>query len=193
MAAARWRVLAAVGLVLIAFSGGVLRGVLFSAPSEAPARPTEPSVRPEDDITRFAHFNAPGMTQAQIGARVYDDWCTACHGDTGQGLTGEWRDQWDPEHQNCWQAKCHSVDHPSDGFEIPRFVPAVVGPKALGDFLSADDLYLYLAGEMPYAEKGVLDDQMYWALTAYILNRNGMAPATVRIGPGNAAFIDLAR
>src|SRR5512146_1226620 len=49
----------------------------------------------------------PEATQVQYGAEVYRLVCQDCHGNRGQGLTGEWRATWAPRDQNCWQAKCH--------------------------------------------------------------------------------------
>ncbi len=189
----RLRVFAAIGVLLITVGGCHIWRVRPSATPEQEGRTTELSISPEDDITRYSHYIEPGMAQAQVGARVYGDWCIACHADTGLGLTGDWLGQWDPDHQNCWQAKCHSVDHPSDGFVIPRSVPAVVGASALGSFESAADLQAYIKAKMPYSEKGGLDDRMYWALTSYLLNRNGITPNTAQIGPDNAALIRLGR
>jgi cytochrome c5 len=187
----RLRAYAAIVVIVIAAGGwGIWR--IRSAVASEPRVPTiEPSSNAENDITKYSHFGAPGMAQIEVGARVYEDWCIACHADTGLGLTGAWLAQWDPEHQDCWQAKCHSVDHPSDGFVIPRYVPPVVGDAAFGEFDSAADLQAYLKIEMPYPEKGVLDDQIYWALTAYLLNRNGITYDTGQLGPDNAASIRL--
>jgi len=189
----RQRILAATGVILLAAGGwGLWR---FRAPTliENPPQKIEPSISPEDDITGYGHYNAPGLDQIRVGESIYQDWCEACHADTGLGLTAAWLAQWDPEHQNCWQAKCHSVDHPSDGFVIPRFVPAVVGSTALKRFENAADLQIYLKDEMPYADKGVLDDHMYWALTAYLLERNNIPMDSKLVGPGNAALIRLGR
>jgi len=78
-------------------------------------------------------------TQLEYGTEVYRLVCKACHGDKGQGLTGDWRAQWEPEDQNCWQSKCHALNHPPDGFYMPQ-VPAVVG-QPIRDFGTALNLY----------------------------------------------------
>ncbi len=189
----RLRVPLTIGVILIAAGGLVFWRLGSSVPPKEKAGGAVPSISLADDITRYAHFSSPGMNQMQVGASVYDNWCAACHAETGLGLTADWRAQWDPEHQNCWQAKCHSLDHPSDGFVIPRSVPPVVGALALGSFKSAADLHGYMQTTMPFAEKGVLDDDIYWALTAYLLNRNAIPSGAARIGPHNAGLILLAR
>ncbi|NTU63549.1 MAG: hypothetical protein HGB05_09120 [Chloroflexi bacterium] len=66
-------------------------------------------------------------TPSDLGRQVYYLHCMPCHGDVGQGLTDEWRSKWVPDHQDCWQAKCHSYSHPQDGFMIPRWAPPLVG------------------------------------------------------------------
>src|SRR5262245_10545474 len=57
---------------------------------------------------------AGGKTQADAGAVLYYYRCMACHGDKGQGLTTEWRAQWDVEHQNCAKSTCHGARHPPE-------------------------------------------------------------------------------
>lgn len=189
----RLRVLSAIGALLFALGGwGIWRLYSFAPPDKSP-KSTIPTIIPKDDITTYSHFSAPDLDQVQVGRRIYEDWCEACHADSGLGLTAEWLGEWDPEHQNCWQAKCHGLDHPSDGFVIPRSVPGVVGDSALGSFDTAADLARYISTSMPFAEKGVLDGQMYWSLTAYLLNRNGISSGSVELGPENAGSVPLGR
>jgi cytochrome c5 len=189
----RLRIIAAIGALLIVVSGWGVWKVNSSHPSRDGTRATEPPISSQNDITKYSHFDDPAMGQAQVGARIYDNWCAVCHGDAGQGLTAAWRAQWDPAHQDCWQSKCHGLNHPPDGFVIPRIVPGVVGGVALRDFESASALHTFIKAEMPFAEQGVLDDQSYWALTAYLLNQNGITSDSVQIGPDNGASIRLTR
>ena len=107
-------------------------------------------------------------TQADVGAEIYRLVCQDCHGNRGQGLTGEWRAQWAPEDQNCWQSKCHSLDHPPDGFTLPRYVPPLVGPGTLSQFKTALDLYHYIRITMPWQNPGSLQEAEYWQLTAFL-------------------------
>lgn len=107
-------------------------------------------------------------TQADRGAEVYRMVCSACHGGGGQGLTDGWRATWAPSAQDCWQSKCHAANHPPDGFEIPRYVPPVIGPNTLVRFETALDLYTYLKGNMPSYRPGSLLDREYWQLTAFL-------------------------
>jgi hypothetical protein len=66
-----------------------------------------------------------------------------CHGDLGQGLTDEFRLQWEPDHQNCWARDCHSRRYSHDSFPIPAVIPPLAGvglltrypPDCLFEFL----------------------------------------------------------
>lgn len=121
----------------------------------------------------------PGSTQADYGAEIYRLVCKSCHGDVGRGLTAEWIAQWNPADQNCWQSKCHAANHPQDGFEIPHYVPPVMGEGALLRFDTALDLYEYLRSSMPWQDPGSLLDSEYWQLTAYLLEANNITPPVV--------------
>jgi cytochrome c5 len=129
-------------------------------------------------------------TQLEYGTEVYRLVCKACHGDKGQGLTDDWRAQWNPRDQNCWQSKCHALNHPPDGFYMPQ-VPAVVGPP-LAIFPTALDLYNYIHDFMPWHDRGSMTTKDSWTVTAYILKINGVDPGT-DLNPETAARISLGR
>jgi hypothetical protein len=135
----------------------------------------------------------PGSLTRQVerAEPIYRLWCKTCHGDVGQGLTVEFRMTWDVEHQNCWQSKCHIENHPPDGFVLPRTVPALVGPGALGKFGTAAELHGFIRATMPFQEPGILEDQDYWDLTAYILRINHFPLDDAGVGPENAPSIRL--
>lgn len=129
------------------------------------------------------------------GARVYRQWCSTCHGDRGQGLTEEWRATWPKDKQNCWQSKCHAINHPPEGFTFPKDVPAVIGDNTLTKFGSAQDLYAYIRATMPYWNPNMLSEDQYRAITIFIVEANyserGLSPpaslgqdlASVRVHP----------
>ena len=127
-------------------------------------------------------------TQLEYGAEVYRLVCKACHGDKGQGLTDDWRAQWDPRDQNCWQSKCHARNHPPDGFYLPMS-PAVVGPPLLM-FDTALDLYNYINIYMPWHDRGSMTAKDNWSVAAYILKINNIDPGSV-LNPETAAQIRL--
>jgi len=127
-------------------------------------------------------------TQLEYGAEVYRLVCKACHGDKGQGLTDEWRAQWAPEDQNCWQSKCHALNHPPDGFYMPH-APAVVGQPVRG-FGTALNLHTFIAKYMPWHNPGSLTEKDSWSVTAYILKINEIDPGS-ELDAETAAKIDL--
>lgn len=115
---------------------------------------------------------APDATEADIGAEIYRLVCRDCHGDRGQGLTDAFRATWAPDDQNCWQAKCHAANHPPEGFLLPRFIPAIIGPNTLVRFESAAQLQTFISKNMPWHNPGSLTTDEYRQLTAYILREN---------------------
>ena len=127
-------------------------------------------------------------TQADLGAFEYWLVCMSCHGERGQGLTDEWREQWGPEEQNCWQSKCHASNYPPEGFEIPRYAPVLISENALQRFHTALELHDYLAETMPWWAPGSLTDEVYWQLTAFLLRENGVVFNSF-LGEGNAGFV----
>jgi cytochrome c5 len=85
------------------------------------ATPTLAAPTPASNTARLAQpiLSSPqNPTQLDQGSLVYWGICMACHGDRGQGLTLEWRAVYG-EDQNCWASRCHSGNHPPDGFIIP--------------------------------------------------------------------------
>lgn len=130
----------------------------------------------------------PDASQLEYGAEVYRLVCKACHGDKGQGLTDDWRAQWAPEDQNCWQSKCHAANHPPDGFYMP-IAPAVIG-LPLQMFATAQDLYNYIHNFMPWHDRGSMTEKESWSVTAHILKMNNVDPGP-ELGPETASQIRL--
>lgn len=177
------------------FIAGLVIGFLILAGISASHSPVlaqkEPSAMPSMP-DRLAPPPMPANpTQADYGARVYWLVCMACHGDEGQGLTDEWRSAWGPEHQNCWQSKCHAANHPPHGFELPRSAPRIMGDGALARFDTAAGVYEFLHTQMPWQAPGSLQDDEYWQLTAFLLRANGVAPAQTARSPERVAQIHL--
>lgn len=116
-------------------------------------------------------------TAADVGAEIYRLVCRDCHGDNEQGLTAEFRATWAPKDQNCWQSKCHSLNHPPDGFLLPRFIKGIIGPTALTRFYEPEDLFEFIRVTQPWHNPGSLTDDEYWQLTAFIVRENGGDPS----------------
>jgi hypothetical protein len=95
----------------------------------------------------------------------------------GQGLTDDWRAQYPPEDQNCWESGCHGSRPYEDGFTLPKFVPAVIGPETLTRFASAADLHAFMSRSMPFNAPGSLSEAEYWEVTAFLMRANGLPPA----------------
>jgi cytochrome c5 len=163
-----------------------LPGTVVPLNQTAPT-PTLPAMTPTEDSWIIVDLPADA-TQLEYGTEVYRLVCKACHGDKGQGLTDDWRAQWEPEDQNCWQSKCHGLNHPPDGFYMPQ-VPAVVG-EPIRAFGTAQNLYTYNHYAMPWHDRASMTEKESWSVTAYILKINGIDPGP-ELNAETAAQIDL--
>jgi cytochrome c len=153
-------------------------------PSDQLLTPPQPTGEPAAD--RLAE-PVPGKapTQVERGRLVYYYNCMPCHGDRGQGLTGEFRLAWPEDHQNCWARGCHTGKSELSAFAIPHEVPAVAGtPWALGRFEKADALFAYLRETQPPQRPGALSNPEYWEVTAFLLNENGRPAEAARLAAG---------
>jgi hypothetical protein len=153
-------------------------------------RPAMPPAMPE--ISRTIGPELPeNPAQSDYGADLYWRICMACHGNKGQGLTDEWREQWGPKEMNCWQSRCHAANHPPDGFVFPKIVPAVIGPDTLIRFKTAEDLYQYIKETMPWWNPGSLSVDQAWDTTAYLLKARRALPDNVVLDESNAAVFPV--
>ncbi|MBW8010141.1 MAG: hypothetical protein FVQ83_02710 [Chloroflexi bacterium] len=156
----------------IAFLGGLL---LVGCATQIATQDNEPNARignPEDRLAKPLLPSNP--SQADNGAIEYWLVCMVCHGDRGQGLTDEWRSASGPEDQDCWQSKCHASNYPPGGFELPHFIPSIIGENTLLRFSNAQELYEYIAFQMPWWSPGLLTEEQNWLITAYVLQENGI-------------------
>jgi hypothetical protein len=161
-------------------------------PDATPVLPEAHAVGMGDADLRLAPpvlSNPP--TQTELGWYHYWMSCMVCHGDRGQGLTEEWRSLLDPADRNCWQSKCHARNHPPEGFEIPREAPLVMGTGALAGYETAAELHDYISETMPWSFPGLLPDDAYWQLVAYMADGNEIDRGDKPIGPDGAADLLL--
>src|SRR5258705_12046070 len=124
---------------------------------------------------------AASPNQADTGAQLYWLHCQPCHGDRAQGLTDEWRAQYPPEDQNCWNSGCHGQQPYANGFILPTQVPALVGAGTLSRFATAADLHNFISRAMPFQAPGSLKPDEYWSITAFLLRGHGLPDTALPI------------
>jgi cytochrome c len=129
--------------------------------------------------------------QVGHGAEVYDLVCSNCHGNTGLGIE-EGRAEFLPEHQKC--EKCHRQNNAPrkvdveisdrNSFNIGN-PPALRNEVLLKKFGNAAGLHAYTRASMPRYEPGVLSDQDYLDITAFLLVLNNRLPKDVTLTEQN--------
>ncbi len=151
--------------------------LFFFSASLTNAQTNEPAATPTADRLA-APPTVPAPTQADDGAQLYWLYCQPCHGDRGQGLTDapddDWRAQYPPEDQFCWNSGCHGARPYENGFTIPRKVPAVLGNDTLTRFATMEEVYTYISTNMPYQWPGALKEEEYLAITAFFAREHGV-------------------
>lgn len=185
--ASKWEIrgLAVAPLFFLPFVTGLVRG--WWTAGTVMLSPPEPTVMPMveagEQPDRLAVPVLPeSPAQVDEGRELYYYHCMPCHGDRGQGLTDEWRQVWVEDHQNCWARGCHTGREMA-AFPIPRFVPPVTGSTwALSRFQTAEELFSFVRETQPPQRPGVLSDEDYWALTAFLLHENRRLPAGADLG-----------
>lgn len=172
------------GLILCALALFLLGCQAVSVTESAPTAIATllPTLIPTVD--RLAQPPLPANpTQFEKGRYLYWLNCMACHGDKGQGLTGEFRSLY-VEDQNCWGRGCHGGRVGDQGFPIPQHVPEIISPTGdLNKFTTADSLFGFLRATHPPQHPGILSDDQYWAISAYLLTENGRPPQGELPGP----------
>ena len=134
-----------------------------------------PQTTPMPTLDRLAEPTLPvEPSLADYGAQLYWLHCMPCHGDKGQGLTDEFRKTYPPEDNNCWARGCHGRNPYEDGFTLPTSVPPLIGSGALTKFATVATLNGFIRGAMPFEDPGVLTEDEYWQVTAFLLRENGI-------------------
>ncbi len=118
-------------------------------------------------------------TMADDGAQLYWLHCQPCHGDRGQGLTDapddDWRAQYPPEEQFCWNSGCHGERPYENGFIVPRIVPALIGEGSLANYPTMHEVYIFMRAAMPRQVPGSLTDAEYLAIAAFLARAHGLS------------------
>jgi mono/diheme cytochrome c family protein len=184
----RWGRLRPIGLVaLIALGALGLSLCLIAGRVEA-----QPNAQPAATRTPFSNPTATPPTQGGNGANTFYVYCMPCHGDVGQGLTDEFRNrEYPPEDVNCWKSGCHGARPYENGFTLPMTIPLLIGPGALAKFQTAQELYGFIRGAMPFNAPGSLTDTQYVNVTAFLLEGNQIVPAGVQLNTSALAAIKL--
>jgi len=113
-------------------------------------------------------------TQLESGRHLYWRHCMPCHGDAGQGLTEEFRVLWE-DHANCWAGGCHGGRGKDEGFPIPTVLPALTNTDLLTRY-TPDTLFEFLRATHPPQDPGLLSDDDYRAVVAFLYHLNGTTP-----------------
>ena len=189
----RWGRARPIGLMaLIAL--GALWLSLFPITGRVGAQSTAQPASTQAAATRtpFSNPTATPPTQGGNGANTFHVYCMPCHGDLGQGLTDEFRNrEYPPEDVNCWKSGCHGARPYENGFTLPITIPMLIGPGALAKFQTAQELYGFIRGAMPFNAPGSLTDTQYVNLTAFLLEGNQIVPAGVQLNTNTLVTIKL--
>ncbi len=70
--------------------------------------------------------------------------------------------------------------------------PALVGPKALGDYKNAKETFDYSKKNMPPDKEGSLSDDEYWSVVAFLVKKNNL-PISSPLSSGNAESVTWSR
>jgi cytochrome c len=132
--------------------------------------------------TPFRNPTATPPSQGGHGHDLFYIYCMPCHGDSGQGLTDEFRlREYPPEDTNCWKSGCHGERPYDNGFKLPHTVPALIGANTLTKFATARNMYDFMRTAMPFSKPGSLSQEQYLQLTAFLLEQNHIVPEGARL------------
>ncbi len=151
----------------------LLAWALFALPQNARAADPSPTPRPQ---------------AGEDGASLYASLCLPCHGEVGQGLTGEWKAQFGAD-QRC--EDCHSAAGASAQFQFPAAVPPLAGQNSLRSFVTAAELQTYIQTAMPWWDPGFMTSQQAWALNVYLLQMRGNLPPGSNPGAQQASLLPI--
>jgi cytochrome c len=126
------------------------------------------------DVTPSGAGLPTGSGTAEQGAALYAANCASCHGANGEGKP--------PAYPQIMGGPKGSFDFASD-FKIPRTV---------GNYWPyATTLFDYIRRAMPLAAPGTLTADQTYAVTAYLLNREGIIPDGTSLDARSLAAIQM--
>jgi hypothetical protein len=170
-------------------------GATGAAETAAPTqRPSEPVHLDSTMFDPTDRLGPPPLsdppTQVELGNYAYYLSCMVCHGDQGQGLEA-WRAVLPEEDRDCWQSRCHAANHPPGGFQFPEYAPPVMGEGTLPRFETGAELYEYIRTQMPWQAPGILSDEEYLQITAFLAQAHGADPGDEPLTPERVGELDL--
>ncbi len=114
-----------------------------------------------------------GSGTAAAGAAVYAASCASCHGDNGEGR---------PPYPQLVGGPKGDVDFSAD----PKI------PRTIGNYWPyATTIFGYVRRAMPLTAPGSLSPDQTYAVTAYLLSREGLIPDTMRIDAHSLPAIQM--
>ena len=129
-------------------------------------------------------------TTVELGHYAYYLSCMVCHGDRGQGLAA-WQTVLPEEDRDCWQSRCHAANHPPGGFQFPQYAPPIMGQGTLARFETGAELHEYLHTQMPWQAPGILSEEEYWQITAFLAQAQGAEPGPEPLTPQQVGALGL--
>jgi cytochrome c len=115
-----------------------------------------------------------GSGSAAEGAKLYAANCAACHGENGEGKP--------PAYPQLLGGPKGDFNFASD-FKIPR---------TIGNYWPyATTLYDYIHRAMPLTAPGSLTPEQTYAVTAYLLSREGIIPANATLDARSLAAVQM--
>jgi S-disulfanyl-L-cysteine oxidoreductase SoxD len=106
----------------------------------------------------------PGRGSTKEGAPLYAQKCAACHGATGSGGRAPQLIKTDPA-------------APATGKEPPCLSPCIRGANVMGIHSPyATTIWDYINRGMPFGKEGSLKPDEVYAITAFLLYKNGVIP-----------------
>lgn len=129
--------------------------------------------------THSSGLTPQGNAQVLLGAELYYENCSVCHGDTGLGYA-EAKTAFPEEERRCEQ--CHRPKNPPQmvmeqmdynfAFSLGN-PPALRGDAAPHSLGNGATLYSYVRSAMPRPFPGTLSEKEALAITAFLLEANG--------------------
>lgn len=182
MSARRTRIAGALALVAI----GALAACRLDARDDAvgeknPTRfglghtPTAAEIAAVDlDVSPNGAGLPAGSGTPEDGAKIFASTCSVCHGANGEGRP--------PAYPQLLGGPKGNIDFSSDA-RIPR---------TIGNYWPyATTVFGYIRRAMPLTAPGSLAPDQIYAVTAYLLNREGIIPAGTRLDAKSLAAIQM--